>query len=62
MPPQAAYEAALAATEAEIAESWAQIVSLVEQNDPTLFRCCKRPFCFCNEVRPLVFPEQALFD
>lgn len=58
----AAYEAELDATQGEILGVWRQIVELVENGDPAAFGHCTRPFCFCHDARPIVFPDQALFS
>ena len=50
-----AYGKMLDATQAEVLGVWAEIVALVERNDPHAFGHCTRSFCACHDLRPLVF-------
>ena len=52
-----AYEQVLAATEAEVLGVWRQVATLVEADDPLAFQPCKRAFCQCHDIRPIVFSQ-----
>ena len=54
----AAYNAVLDATEAEILGVWQELQTLVALGDARAFSHCSRSFCACHDLRPLVFPEQ----
>lgn len=45
----------LDAVSTELVDIWSEIHNLVLEGDPTQFKHCDRPFCFCHEARPLVF-------
>ena len=49
-------DAVLQGVHAKLSEVWMDIVQLVSQQDPRLWRGCDRSFCYCHKCRPKFLP------